>query len=51
MPALVLLGAVAHLGLLALVTGAYTIYGGLTAVAWTSSFQCVLLLGGAPFAS
>ncbi len=32
--------------LLALVTGAYTIYGGLTAVAWTSSFQCVLLLGG-----
>lgn len=32
--------------LLALVTGAYTIYGGLTAVAWTSSLQCVLLLGG-----
>jgi len=32
--------------LLALVTGAYTVYGGLTAVAWTSSFQCVLLLGG-----
>jgi len=31
---------------LALVTGAYTVYGGLTAVAWTSSFQCVLLLGG-----
>jgi SSS family solute:Na+ symporter len=32
--------------LLALVTGAYTLYGGLTAVAWTSSLQCVLLLGG-----
>jgi SSS family solute:Na+ symporter len=32
--------------LLALVTGAYTVYGGLTAMAWTSSFQCVLLLGG-----
>lgn len=32
--------------LLAVVTGAYTIYGGLTAVAWTSSLQCVLLLGG-----
>lgn len=32
--------------ILALVTGAYTVYGGLTAVAWTSSLQCVLLLGG-----
>ena len=31
---------------LALVTGAYTVYGGLTAVAWTSSLQCILLLGG-----
>jgi SSS family solute:Na+ symporter len=31
---------------LALVTGAYTVYGGLTAVAWTSSLQCLLLLGG-----
>ncbi|MFH1741418.1 MAG: sodium/solute symporter, partial [bacterium] len=31
---------------LALVTGAYTVYGGLTAVAWTGSFQCVLLMGG-----
>lgn len=31
---------------LALVTGAYTVYGGLTAVAWTSSMQCALLLGG-----
>ena len=33
-------------GLLALVTGAYTVYGGLAAVAWTSSLQCVMLLGG-----
>jgi len=33
--------------ILALVTGAYTVYGGLTAVAWTSSFQCALLMGGA----
>ena len=32
--------------LLAFVTGAYTVYGGLTAVAWTSSLQCLLLLGG-----
>ena len=32
--------------ILAGVTGAYTIYGGLTAVAWTSSLQCVLLLAG-----
>jgi SSS family solute:Na+ symporter len=32
--------------LLALITGAYTVYGGLMAVAWTSSFQCVLLLAG-----
>lgn len=31
---------------LALITGAYTVYGGLTAVAWTSSLQCLLLLGG-----
>ncbi len=31
---------------LALVTGAYTVYGGLTAMAWTSSLQCVLLLAG-----
>jgi solute:Na+ symporter, SSS family len=31
---------------LALVTGLYTVYGGLTAVAWTSSLQCLLLLGG-----
>ncbi len=32
--------------LLAFVTGAYTIYGGLTSVAWTDLFQCLLLLGG-----
>lgn len=31
---------------LAALTGAYTIYGGLTSVAWTDFFQCVLLLGG-----
>jgi SSS family solute:Na+ symporter len=31
---------------LAAVTGAYTIYGGLTSVAWTDFFQCALLLGG-----
>jgi len=31
---------------LAVTTGIYTIYGGLTAVAWTSSLQCVLLMGG-----
>ena len=34
---------------LAAVTGLYTVYGGLSAVAWTSSFQCVLLLGGGLF--
>lgn len=31
---------------LAIATGAYTIYGGLAAVAWTGTLQCVLLLGG-----
>ncbi|MBN2295347.1 MAG: sodium/solute symporter [Pirellulales bacterium] len=31
---------------LAAVTGLYTVYGGLKAVAWTSSLQCLLLLGG-----
>lgn len=31
---------------LAALTGAYTIYGGLSSVAWTDLFQCVLLLGG-----
>ena len=37
---------IAAVWLLALVTGAYTIYGGLMAVAWTSALQCLLLLGG-----
>jgi solute:Na+ symporter, SSS family len=32
--------------MLAFFTGLYTIYGGLEAMAWTSSIQCVLLLGG-----
>ena len=32
--------------ILALVTGTYTVYGGLRAVAWTGSLQCVLLLAG-----
>jgi solute:Na+ symporter, SSS family len=32
--------------LLALFTGLYTVYGGLSAVAWTSSLQCILLMGG-----
>jgi SSS family solute:Na+ symporter len=40
------LNRLAAVWLLALVTGAYTVYGGLMAMAWTSSFQCVLLLGG-----
>jgi SSS family solute:Na+ symporter len=31
---------------IALITGLYTVYGGLTAVAWTSSFQCILLMSG-----
>jgi len=37
---------IAGVWLLALVTGVYTVYGGLSAVAWTSSLQCILLLGG-----
>lgn len=37
---------VAAVWVLAVITGAYTVYGGLTAVAWTSSFQCALLMGG-----
>ncbi len=32
--------------LIAAITGLYTVYGGLAAVAWTSSIQCLLLLGG-----
>ncbi len=31
---------------LAGITGLYTVYGGLRAVAWTSSLQCVLLMSG-----
>ena len=31
---------------LAIFTGIYTVYGGLRAMAWTSTFQCVLLLAG-----
>ena len=34
---------------LAIFTGAYTIYGGMASVAWTDLFQCVLLLGGGMF--
>ncbi len=32
--------------IMAAITGLYTVYGGLPAVAWTSSFQCILLLAG-----
>ncbi len=32
--------------LLAVLTGAYTVYGGLASVVWTDVFQCVLLLLG-----
>ena len=32
--------------ILAIVTGGYTIYGGLATVAWTGTLQCILLLGG-----
>jgi solute:Na+ symporter, SSS family len=32
--------------LLAFFTGLYTVYGGLEAMAWTSSLQCILLMGG-----
>jgi len=31
---------------LAFFTGLYTVYGGLEAMAWTSSLQCILLMGG-----
>lgn len=37
---------IAAVWLLAFFTGLYTVYGGLEAMAWTSSLQCVLLLGG-----
>jgi SSS family solute:Na+ symporter len=32
--------------LLAFSTGLYTVYGGMTSVAWTDTFQCILLLAG-----
>ena len=32
--------------LLAFFTGLYTVYGGLEAMAWTSSLQCILLMSG-----
>jgi len=32
--------------ILAILTGAYTIYGGMLSVAWTDFLQCLLLLGG-----
>src|ERR1043166_937260 len=31
---------------LALFTGVYTVYGGMASVAWTDTFQCVLLIAG-----
>lgn len=35
--------------MLAVLTGAYTIYGGMVSVAWTDFFQCILLMGGGIF--
>lgn len=37
---------IAAVWLLAVATGAYTIYGGMLSVAWTDFFQCILLMGG-----
>jgi SSS family solute:Na+ symporter len=37
---------IAAVWLLAIATGAYTIYGGMLSVAWTDFFQCLLLMGG-----
>lgn len=37
---------IAAVWILAIVTGIYTVYGGIAAVAWTGTLQCVLLLGG-----
>lgn len=37
------------IAVVALATGAYTIYGGLASVAWTDLFQCLLLLGSGLF--
>jgi len=36
----------ASIWLLAVMTGVYTIYGGLSSVAWTEALQCVLLIVG-----
>ncbi|HDY88510.1 MAG TPA: hypothetical protein ENH82_10435 [bacterium] len=35
--------------LLAIVTGIYTIYGGLASVVWTDTLQCILLLAGGAY--
>ncbi len=35
--------------IVAVATGAYTVYGGLASVAWTDFFQCLLLLGSGFF--
>lgn len=32
--------------ILAVFTGIYTVYGGMSSVAWTDTFQCILLLAG-----
>jgi solute:Na+ symporter, SSS family len=37
------------IAIVALATGAYTVYGGLASVAWTDLFQCLLLLGSGIF--
>ena len=37
------------IAIVATMTGAYTIYGGLASVAWTDLFQCLLLLGSGVF--
>ena len=37
------------IAVIAIATGAYTIYGGLESVAWTDFFQCALLVGGGAY--
>lgn len=37
------------IAIIAITTGAYTIYGGLESVAWTDFFQCALLVGGGTY--
>lgn len=37
------------IAIVAVATGAYTVYGGLASVAWTDFFQCLLLLGSGIF--